>query len=485
MTFLAALVTGACVLTGELRADHIIMKLGEDEFVIEGRASNLDQAYISVTHEKFKKTQLYLPYRRPGLLSVTEVIKVPTRKEQYNKRLAKAQKGNEADRMDLAVWAIKHGMVDEFHRAIELVLEAEPKHQQARKVQELRAVLAEPLPESPEEEKPLRDLLGSAGIWKYKRSPHYILAYDTPEDRAQERLDLLERVYETFFMFFTLKGCELQKPAERMMVVLFNEYKNYYDFSVRLDPDLKSAAGYWSPETNIAVFFAHGKDPRFERLTELTEDLNKRKKEAERTKDRERGDLVRFADTVDLLRKVALESQDIEVVTHEGTHQIAGNNGLFPRRVRIPRWVQEGMAAYFESPKDAAWSGIGAVNELRLEWYRALEKDRVHSDIDFIASDQVYSRAASHGAVLHAYGQAWALTHYLMEDRFGELTAYWRNLARLPADMVISEHTVTECFDAAFGKDRTILDQEWRRHMNGLQTDTDKLRKEYGDKLRG
>ena len=74
------------------------------------------------------------------------------------------------------------------------------------------------------------------------------------------------------------------------------------------------------------------------------------------------------------------------------------------------------------------------MNEQRLEWYRALAaRSRKHSNIDFIVSDEIFSLAATHGATLHAYGQAWALTHFLLENRFEEFFAYYRAWASCPA----------------------------------------------------
>ena len=110
------------------------------------------------------------------------------------------------------------------------------------------------------------------------------------------------------------------------------------------------------------------------------------------------GELIRFARTLELLTQVAEEASDIEVVSHETTHQLAGSTGLLPRDVRVPQSAHEGLAAYFESPNDAAWAGIGAVNEERLGWYRALASDREHSNIDFTVSDQIFDYANSPAA---------------------------------------------------------------------------------------
>lgn len=476
MTLIAAL-TATFAAT---RADHITVRLGNAEIELEGKVNDANRI-MTVTHEKFRDLKLNLYYRDTREpIYIQEIIKVPTRREQYNRALLKAQKGSTAERLDLAHWTAKRGMLTEFYASIDLVLQADPNNEHAKRILALRDKLNEPLAPSNEEET-LTKSIGSG--FKFKRSKHYILAYDTPEDRAKERVDLLERVYETFFMFFAMKGMVLEKPKELMMVVLFNEHKNYLDYSVRQDPELKSAAGYWSPEDNIAVFFAQGTYPAWATLNEVSAQLDKMREDAERQKLRNRGDIVRLSDTIKLLKLVQQENEDVEVVTHEATHQVAGNSGLFPRRIRIPRWAQEGLAAFFEAPSGAMWAGVGATNATRLEWYRGLEKDRVHSDIDFIVSDHIYDMAASHASVLHAYGQAWALTHFLMDDKqFPKLMQYYRNLARLPADMVIGEDILKQCWDAAFGADRQAVDQDWRRHMNSLKTDIERLREQYGEK---
>jgi hypothetical protein len=482
-----------CMVPPSLHADIVVVKMGEQYFTMEGKISDPKQAIVTVTHEKFRKgldgkdLKLNLKYRkRDEPLSIEEMIIVPTRKQQYQKQLNEAQKGGVEERLKLAAWTIKSGMVQEFYNAIEMVQQADADNEIAKRVLELKAKINVPIADSSAEQKYMSDKLPPG--MKFKTSNHYIIGYDTPDAKAQERLDLVERVYETFMMFFAFKGRVLEPPPYRLMVTLFNEHKQYLDFSTRLDPNLNMAAGYWSPDSNLAVFFAQGTYPALKELREQGDRLDQIKKDLERQAVKDRGDIVRLSDTIKLLILVAVENQDLEVVTHEATHQIAGNCGLFPRRIRIPKFAQEGLAAFFESPNDATWSGVGAINKLRLQFYRALAdrfNDREHSNIDFVISDQIYTRAANHGSVLHAYGQSWALTHFLMDKHFDELQQFWKNLARLPADMIISESDLVRCFDDAFGKERDKLDMEWRRHMDGLKTDFDKLKEQYGSKLAG
>jgi hypothetical protein len=165
------------------------------------------------------------------------------------------------------------------------------------------------------------------------------------------------------------------------------------------------------------------------------------------------------------------ENLDLRVVSHETTHQMAGNTGLLPRHVRIPSWVHEGLASYFETSEGANWGGIGAVNEERLDWYRALERDKEHSNIDFIVGDQIFDYAGSHASTVHAYGQAWALTHFLMERHFEEFIAFYRRLGEMPPEVVFSQEVLTNVFNEAIKKDRRTLDTEWRSYMRGLKTD--------------
>ena len=121
---------------------------------------------------------------------------------------------------------------------------------------------------------------------------------------------------------------------------------------------------------------------------------------------------------------------------------------------------------------------MGAVNEQRLDWYRALANDREHSSLDFIVGDQIFKYAASHGAILHGYGQAWALTHFLMEKHFDELMVYYRRIGEMPPDIPLSPTVLNKIFDEAFSTDRQSLQNEWRSYMRSLKTDLEVILKQ-------
>jgi hypothetical protein len=318
---------------------------------------------------------------------------------------------------------------------------------------------------------------------KIKKSKHFIMLHDTPDkpaknrklSRSDERLELLETVYESFLLKFYAQGSELDIPKERLKVVLFNEHQDFLDFATSESPELASASGFWNSHTNIAYFYDHGTTELFQTLQKLNDEFAELKEEAIRKKALNAREIVHTADTLKMLIEVDRENNDIEVVTHEATHQMAGNTGLLPRHVRIPTWVHEGLATYFESPQEAVWAGVGAVNESRLRRYRSLEKDREHSNIEFITGDQIFSYAATLGATLHGYGQSWALTHFLMDRHFQELMTYYRRLGEMPPDIVFSPALLNKLFDEVFTGNRKALDSEWRSYMRGLKTDIQEI----------
>ncbi len=462
------------VLASPARADVVFYTLpgSKLQVILQGTAGINPGGAITFTHPKFGK--IYFDSQE------TEIRKVPTLPSQFTKVAGRA--GNDADKlMEAAHWALRHGLLPQFYQAADKALAANPKHPRAALVQKLRTMMNVELPESASasQVEDMKKLLGRRDM-KVKLSKHFILMHDTPDTpakgskktRAEERIQLLEAVYESFLLRFYAYGVELEIPKERLKVVLFNDYDRYRAFSTRLSPSLASASGFWSPGNNTAIFFDHGTNAEFKALAKINTELQKLKADALRDRTSATADIRRLADTLALLIELERENSDIEVVSHEVTHQMAGNTGLLPRHVQVPRWVHEGLATYFETPNGASWGGIGAVNDSRLKLYRVLAPDEKHSNIDFIVGDQIFDYAASHGAVVHGYSQAWGLTHFLMEKHFDKFLAFYRRLGEMPPNLPLSQETLNEIFNECFqGINRSDLDAEWHSYMGDLKTD--------------
>jgi hypothetical protein len=466
----AALLALACLSHQPARADVLFYRLpttSGDVVALEGSTTVNPGATVTYQHPRFGK--IYFD------LASTDIHKVPTIQSQFGKVLREAGK-NPDILMDAAGWALKRGLLMQFYSTVDKVLEIDPQHRRATLVRQLKAQMDSPLPDLPSQEAQMRKLVGRPDM-KVKRSKHFILLHDTPDThtrgkltRADERLQLLETVYECFLLRFYAYGVQLEVPKERLMVILFNDHDQFKLMAERMAPGLSSASGFWDGDTNISVFFDHGTNDRVRALQEATQALQEQKRDAVRLRAGNAASVVRLADTLSLLVEMEREDCDIEVVSHEATHQMAGNTGLLPRHVRVPTWVHEGLATYFETPDGGMWGGIGAVNESRLSLYRALERDRQHSNIGFIVGDQIFDYASTLGAKLHGYGQAWALTHFLMEKHFDKLLVFYRRLGELPPDTFPSQEIVNQLFDECIQLDRASLDQQWRAYMGSLKT---------------
>ncbi|MBI1904359.1 MAG: DUF1570 domain-containing protein [Planctomycetia bacterium] len=408
--------------------------------------------------------------------------KVKPPRDVFTKDLDKAKQSKNADEMyNAALYALQRGMLKEFWLAVDEALKVDPNHK-CKELKQFKAdVIDKPVTaDQAAQESYIKKIVRNPNM-RVDVSNHFLLLHDTPakvnsdnewqkKPRGQARLELLELVYQTFLLKFKSMGVQMEIPQERLLVVLFNDYKNYLSFATSLDPSLQSASGFYVPSVNVSFFFDHG--TRSDGIKKLRSKLPEMKRDAAKAKD---GEFVRFLRALDFLLAVDQENSDITVVSHECTHQMASNTGLLPRHVLIPAWVHEGLATYFEAPGDATWAGIGAANEERLTFYRALENDREHSNIDFIVGDKIFDHAAGIGAVLHGYAQAWALTHFLVERHPTELVKFYQRLGEFPPDTALSPEILTEVFNECFGDRRAELDSEWRIYMSNIKTDTERI----------
>lgn len=458
-------------------ADFVIYQVpGTDlQFLINGRVTVNAGATVTVRHIR---GELHFP--------LTDVVRIeaPSSKEAFGKTFREANKeGTVEALMSAARVALHYGLLEECNRALSTAWKLDPQHAELKRLATARGFFTQPCKEDPAELEEMQKFLKRKDL-KVQRSAHFILMHDLPEDvdkktrktPAAWRLELLEKVYESLFLDFALGGKYIRPPSKPLRVVTFAKQSDYLLFVNQLSPSLKNAAGFYDPKENIAIFYNQRSDEAYQGIDLLMRQLKALREQAKR--DRTGGDFIRMINSLELLVEIAKEDQDIEVLTHECTHQIAGNTSLIPRDSMFVRWTQEGLAAYFESPKEASWSGIGAVNEQRLAYYRILSGDPMHGTIEFLVTDRVFDYAATQGAILAAYGQAWALTHFLMHSHFDKLMDFYDRLSKLPKENMAMEEQqqlLLKTFDDVFG-DRQQLEYEWRRYMSALRTDIENLR---------
>jgi hypothetical protein len=486
-------------LLGIAQADFVLYRLpgSQSTVLLEGKTKSVGPNTFEYTHP----TMGTIILSRESAL----VIKAPTRQEEYRRLVARAKQTQAFDDyIQAARFALRSGMLEAFRDCCNAAYKIDPKHPTMLRLLEARKRIEQPIEASESSQSELQAAVPTQGM-QVVRSPHYIMLHDTGETKSgrkrlprwQSRLDLLENVYEAYFMKFALEGRVLDPPTEPLKVVLFGQEADYMRYTRQRDESLANALGYWSAEDNIAVFFDQGTTEKMRMLDAHAKELAKNKLRARGTA--QSRDAAYLANTVELLVKMTREADDVEVVSHEATHQLAGNTGLMPRNQIALRWAHEGLATYFETSSDSGWGGIGAVNEGRLKSYQRLSADPNRARIEPLVTDALFDLARNSREAADAYGYAWALTHFLMENHFDQLMEYYHQVSLLvpkqhrtllgsipigqpgsnsaPATG-LDRRELLKCFRAAFG-DLDTLEQAWHTHMRSLETDLDRARREF------
>jgi hypothetical protein len=134
--------------------------------------------------------------------------------------------------------------------------------------------------------------------------------------------------------------------------------------------------------------------------------------------------------------------------------------------------VYDGLAAYFECPLATGWAGSGSVDQERLELYFAWEPDGQLSSLDSIVGGQTSQFAVSQNAKVFGVGQAWGLTHFMLEEHFDKFIEFYRKLGEMPPDLELSPAAVVAAFDQVFGSDHRKWERLEGTYMKGLKPDT-------------
>jgi hypothetical protein len=310
------------------RCDFIIYGLpgSKGKLILEGATKVQGPNLIQFTSPGFPSIVLSREFATP--------VKAPTRLEEFKRLFQKATRSNQIDDfLEAAKQALQRGLIKEFRECCSAAYKIDPKHPTVVRLIEARKLIKVPLTSPGNVEQQLKETTNLKKM-KMTRSDHYVMMHDTSDakigrkkqTRAETRLELLELVYESYFMKFALDGIVLQPPTEHLMVLLFDDEKNYLRYATELSPELKMASGFWSPKDNIGVFYDQGTTEEMKILTELTDELQAIKKKVRGKMDSR--EIAYLANSLELIVNIKKEESDIEVVSHEATHQLAGNTGV-------------------------------------------------------------------------------------------------------------------------------------------------------------
>ena len=272
---------------------------------------------------------------------------------------------------------------------------------------------------------------------------HYVICFSAQRQYAQWCGALFERLYVSFHNYWKQRGMKLSEPDFPLVALVFRGPKEFAAFATPdAGADAATAKGYFSIGTNRMVLY------------DLTA-----------------SDAGAAGNEADINRRLALVPYNIATVVHEATHQIAFNSGMHTRLADNPLWLVEGMAMYFETPdlsSKTGWKTAGAVNDERLGQFRDFLAVRRKPDslATLVASDTRFNDA---GQMPDAYGEAWALSQFLIRTKKEAYVKYLNVLAAKPRLVLDTPAERLAEFRAAFGDDLKQLDADMLKQVKRLK----------------
>jgi hypothetical protein len=468
-----ALASAICLmLSGRTVADFVLYPLPEFEqpIVLEGVSKSLPGGQFEFIHPL---GSIVLRSDRATL------IKAPSRSDAFRRlKFLAAQSKMASEFLNAAREALRLGLWQDCLECCDQAAKLDPTDPTVRTVEEVRRRMRTPLPVPHDSETQLRERTGLQ-TFHFAHSEHYAMLYSTDETRhgkkkdtrSESRLRLLESVYTSYYLFFALHGFLLEPPSEPLLVLLFAEEQDFQRYSATINPRLVFSGGYWSTRDNMSVFYDQATTPAMKRFTEVSEKLMKQKSFARGTSTS--AEVSQHANAVELISRILKDEADIEIVSHEAIHQLAGNSGLMPRDRIASQWAHEGLAAYFETSSSIGRAGVGAVNSSRLLDHRTVSRDPKRRGIAAIVSDRIFLEARNQLEAVEAYGPAWALTHFMMQTRPQDMMAYYRKVHAL--SNTLSDQQRIQIFIDTFGP-IDDLDQAFQTYTASLKTEIERIR---------
>ncbi|MDB5335525.1 MAG: hypothetical protein JWN70_1144 [Planctomycetaceae bacterium] len=498
--------------TTPVRADLVVVKVPSTEltFILQGKTLT-SRTLPTINFTNAAKLTFDLPQSKE-----TEVIVMPPLNQIASKKLVKA-KGDEAALRQVAAWALEHGLLVEFHRAIDQLAAANAAEPFAVEAKRLKADLAKPLPdETPEDIKSV-----SAADYKTIKSAHFLLGCpenDKPVEKTEikkkkpdARLEQLEHLLEIYVMKCAERGLPVQVPTSRLKVMLSSGAAPATAVpGMRTNP--VDPRILWSQGSNI-LYISQTNNP-----TSSLDSLKKLQTTVQKVYNSPRpkrnpngqpgggnagggagagggaatqvmiggndisamslGNLSKLITMAQSLMAIGTENYELESVSREAAYLFTANCGTVPSQ--SPSWVRDGLAAYFEFPAETGWLKIGDLGHVRNAWYQASLQDPDRFTITDVVTGRCHNSNASFTESMRASTLSWAAMHFLLQTNPEGLSKYISNFRSMPPDLVLDPDVLNSLFDESFGEERPKLEEAWREHMTGLKAEYLILKDEEG-----
>lgn len=253
---------------------------------------------------------------------------------------------------------------------------------------------------------------------------HYVVAF--PRGQRDRWSQQFEEVYRSFVHYFSVRGLNPREPDFPMIAVVWPNQQEFLKHARQDGSGVDaSVLGYYSPTSNRIQIY----------------------------------DLSGGNGSVN-------QQQNVDVLTHELTHQTAFNTGVHKRFAANPRWVVEGLGTMFEAK--GVWDSrrftkqSDRINQGRLQEYREFfgKGMKPGTLADLVSSDRMFETDPS-----QAYALSWSFTFYLVETQPRKYCEYLALTAKKGEFEDYPSAARLEDFISVFGQNIKLLESKYARYF--------------------
>jgi hypothetical protein len=420
--------------------------------------------------------------------------------------------------LDLAEWALQHGMLTEFTKTMDELAQADKESAVVKAYLQVKADLAKPAARNNDYVSRWKSRLSFERYQPAeKEKGHYTLVHNNPSNDSPEvqgRLNRLEDNLQTFFYWFALRGKVMSVPGQRLIAIMPATLRDFESTKQKFDAPVV-ADGFFAHRDNIAVLAHQRLDPQYDDLFNVV-----------RANTQQLGDPMKLLkgqgdpalQTMMLMLKTLEEDGELATASHDGTRQLLAATGLkvsgeperplLPRSVAAPEWIQFGMGSVFETPSSSPWVNVGLPSVACMPQYNYMAQFQEMGRFDStkmdkppvalmkVITDQYFREASSakdkeqKAGLLKARTLAWSVTYFLTQKKLDGVLRYFKELDKLPRDLEFDNDVLLGAFARAFDltdpRNPAVVDnarfasfaQEWRGYITNLPDDMKDIVKE-------
>ena len=294
---------------------------------------------------------------------------------------------------------------------------------------------------------------------KVLTSEHYIIAYQTSTAYADWYRQMLENLHRSFTEFWKKRGVPLTPPQYPLVVVLYTSRPAFLKHAVEYyggnQEQLSLFAGFYTSGRNYIFLYDSSR-------------IHVPSKSGTGVVGTAIGDRATPAQIEEFLKRPGVDGS-VNLLIHEGAHQLAYNTGLQSRQTGCPSWLSEGVAIIRGAPKRKAKNGWDIDLKIDDRWYPGLRKylrDKPKDPIlTIIKSDAPFNVKETRDP---SYAMAWGLTFYLMTKYPKEFVEYINTVSQAEPLSGRNVESRQQNFEQHFGNDWEKLEEDFAKEMMRL-----------------